>query len=177
MKKVLVFLFFVVIIISRSFSDSIPVYDRSTWGNWIDSDKDGENTRIEVLNEERIMVQDGTYVWRCPYTNQSYSDPKYLDIDHVVPIYEAYISGGYLWSKEKKRDYYNYLSDPVHLRAVSLSSNRSKGDADPSVWMPKYNKCQYLYDWIEVKLRWGLTMDVKEHDFIFKFLKDSCSCK
>jgi len=42
--------------------------------------------------------------------------------------------------------------------------NQSKGDADPSNWLPSADAyvCAYLADWIAVKARWDLSMDPSE---------------
>jgi hypothetical protein len=52
----------------------------------------------------------------------------------------------------------------MSLIAVSASSNRSKGASDPSEWMPPTTsfKCEYVYSWIQVKLRWQLSVDPAE---------------
>ena len=85
-----------------------------------------------------------------------------LDIDHLVPLKEAHISGGSAWSTEKKRRYANDLSYPATLIAVSSRENRSKGARDPASWLPSncaYH-CEYVRSWKEVKARWELGSDV-----------------
>jgi len=155
----------------------IPKYNRKDYGNWIDVDKNGLNTRQEVLKRYKIYSSDSTTVkWICVYSGIVVTDPSKLDIDHTVPLKEAHLSGSYAWSKEKKRDYYNYLNNNFHLRSVTASENRSKSDKDPTAYMPKYNKCEYLLDWIETKAIWNLNYDEAERKFIFTFLRDSCDC-
>ena len=64
--------------------------------------------------------------------------------------------------------YANDLTNHEALIAVSSSANRSKGDKDPSDWMPP-NKdywCEYIRDWQIVKKLWALNMDEKEKRFI-----------
>ena len=83
-----------------------------------------------------------------------------LDIDHLVPLAEAFYSGGWRWSKAKKNEYYNYLSDPRHLIAITRSENRSKGSRGPDEWVPKNVSylCDYAYSWARINTRWGLTV-------------------
>lgn len=77
-------------------------------------------------------------------------------------------SGGHEWSKDKKMQYANNLDHPETLIAVSKSANRSKGDKDPSDWMPTNDDygCDYIKTWQKIKKDWGLAMDRKEEDFL-----------
>ncbi|WP_199842031.1 hypothetical protein [Streptomyces sp. CB01635] len=47
---------------------------------------------------------------------------------------------------------------------MSAKSNRSKADQDPSTWMPPLDGdwCEYITDWITVKVRWQLAIDPPE---------------
>ena len=49
-------------------------------------------------------------------------------------------------------------------------ANISKGARDPASWMPPNRSywCKYLADWVSVKKKWGLAMDIKEVDAIKK---------
>ena len=106
--------------------------------------------------------------WKDRYTGTWQTDPKELDIDHVVPLKEAHRSGAHQWPKSKRREYANYLRDPDHLLAVSATENRSKGDKDPAKYMPPNQEyhCTYLRMWVAIKRRWDLTMDEIEAAFI-----------
>lgn len=155
-------------------------YDRHSYGGWLDKDGDCLNTRHEVLLEESLIpptivnckVIKG--LWYDLYTGQTFTDPRKLDVDHVVPLKEADISGGSFWSHEKKQRYANDLSNPGHLIAVSASANRSKGSKDIARWLPKNLQfhCAYVRLWLEVKTRWALTMDDAEAKAIADMLTD-----
>jgi len=75
-----------------------------------------------------------------------FTDPRELDIDHVVPLREGHVSGAHAWPKVKRVEYANYLPDPQHLIAVTFSENRKKGDRDPPDCMPPNGAyhCAYL---------------------------------
>ncbi|MGW3191583.1 HNH endonuclease family protein [Streptomyces ardesiacus] len=146
-------------------------YDRSLFRHWIDEDKDGCNTRAEVLLEEAVVAPErsgrctltgGT--WYSPYDNRTIEGPRGSDIDHLVPVAEVWDSGGNEWTPAERQAYANDLGDPRTLIAVSASSNRSKADQDPSTWMPpaKAYWCQYVTDWVAVKTRWRLAIDPTE---------------
>ena len=139
------------------------------------------NVRDQVLAEEstksRFKFDEPETGWRCKitagswkdaYTGNRATDPKELDIDHLVPLKEAHLSGGHRWSKEKRKEYANFLRDPNHLIAVDFSENRKKGDKDPPNYMPPNDAyhCTYLRNWIAVKRRWELSMDSAEAVFI-----------
>lgn len=150
----------------------IPAYDRSEWlPGWSDDDGDGLDTRAEVLDQESltevVLSRTGKVLsgrWVCPYTGVVYDSAYALDIEHVVPLKEAHVSGGWAWSTAKKRRYSNYLGMRSHLQAVGKSSNRSKGDRRPDEWLPPYRqyRCSYVRDWVAVKRLWGLSMAPRE---------------
>ncbi|HET6989269.1 MAG TPA: HNH endonuclease, partial [Kribbella sp.] len=52
----------------------------------------------------------------------------------------------------------------AQLIAVSASSNRSKGDQDPSEWQPPNSSvhCIYAREWIWVKYTYGLSLQPAE---------------
>jgi len=149
--------------------DFDTLYVREEWGpGWIDHDYNCINTRHEVLIEESleetIFDDRGCKViegkWYDYYSDQFYEDPSDLDIDHMVPLHNAHISGASNWPLETKISFYNDLNDPQHLISVSSSANRSKGSRGPEVWKPLNENywCQYAYSWIEIKARWNLSI-------------------
>lgn len=145
-------------------------YDRDFFQHWIDADSDGCNTRREVLiNESTSEPQIGERCavfgsWVSLYDNRRVSDPGELDIDHMVPLAEAWRSGAYQWSSETRKRFANDLGFSGSLIAVTASSNRSKSDRDPASWLPSNSSylCQYTFDWLAVKYRWSLTIDTDE---------------
>jgi hypothetical protein len=145
-------------------------YTRTLFRLWIDADRDGCNTRKEVLLRDAIhapviepacLLQGGQ--WLSPYDDLTFTDSARLDIDHVVPLAEAWDSGALAWPAPERQAYANDLGVPFALLAVSAHSNRSKSDADPADWLPRSGfVCQYLADWVSVKARWALTIDSVE---------------
>lgn len=148
-------------------NDSDKKYDRDEWGSWIDEDGDGLNTRHEVLAEESLIkpvISNNKVVsgkWFDKYTGKYFTNPSDLDIDHLVPLKNAYISGASNWSKKKKNRYYNYLKYDNHLIAVSKSANRNKSDKSPVEWLPpnKEYQCEYVREWYKIKTAWGLSIE------------------
>jgi len=163
-------------------AEAVSEYNRDDWGRWADADKDCQDTRQEVLaaestvpvtwDERGCRVLSGS--WLCPYTGKTITDPGLLDVDHVVALREVHYSGGYGWTKEHKNHYFNFLDNPDHLRAVDRSANRSKGSRQPHEWLPAKNRCQYLRDWVTIKLAWSLELDCDEARAMSALLVEFC---
>lgn len=159
-------------------------YRRELFTHWVDADGDQCNTREEVLIAESSSLPQvdpyGCKVvegdWWSPYDDTVHTDPSELDIDHLVPLKEAWDSGAWAWSASKRRAYANDLSDPRPLIAVTAGVNRSKGDKDPSNWLPSNSAyvCTYVSDWVAVKSRWGLSMDASEFGRVRNVLSGQC---
>ena len=152
-------------------------YERDEYlPRWADADRDCQNTRHEVLIAESLepvtLDARGCKViagrWYDLYSGQYYTDPSKLDIDHMVPLKEAHVSGAASWPREKKRAFANDLELEEALIAVSASQNRSKGSDDPASWLPAdaSARCAYVLHWVAVKDKWGLGMDVVEAETV-----------
>ena len=87
--------------------------------------------------------------------------PSDLDIDHLVPLAEAWDSGARNWTAAQRQAYANDLGDARALVAVTDNVNQAKGDQDPAEWMPPAAgaTCRYVGEWAAVKIRWRLTVD------------------
>ena len=151
----------------------LPDYNRKDWKHWIDADRDCQNTRAEVLIAETAapvtFTQDKECTvaageWPDPFTGETFTMARQLDVDHLVPLANAHRSGGWQWDDARKRDFANSLDYANHLIAVAAAANRSKRDRGPEEWRPPnaaYH-CQYARDWIAVKDEWDLTATAAE---------------
>ena len=148
-------------------------YDRSEWKHWTDADRDCQDARQETLIAESTVPVEfktgdrckvATGRWIAPYTGTAVENPSDLDIDHMVPLYNAHQSGGWRWSAERKEEYANYLGYPGHLIAATASANRQKGADGPEEWRPPDETywCRYALDWMAIKTQWGLTATERE---------------
>ena len=150
-------------------------YDRDLFADWYDADRNGCNTRKEVLIAESLEpVQIGARCaitggrWFSIYDNVETTDSSTFDIDHMVPLSEAWDSGAWNWNADQRKHFANDLDQPFFLIAVTASSNRSKSDRDPAEWMPpnaNYH-CEYVRIWIEIKRAWDLSVDQAEHNYL-----------
>lgn len=160
-------------------------YDRTLFPHWIDADGDCQSTRAEVLISERETDTPLTYTsssnctvatgrWFSYYDRVSWTDASDIDIDHLVPLAEAWGSGASAWTTARRQAYANDLGDSRTLVGVTDSVNQSKSDQDPATWLPTYDTCRYVAEWVAVKIRWGLSADTAEKNVLDQYA-GSCS--
>ena len=162
-------------------SEATSGYSRALFSHWSDLDADGCDTREEVLIQERVSGQvSGCKVvngkWVSQFDGVSTTNSSNFDIDHFVPLKEAWDSGAWRWDRGTRQRYANDLGYALSLIAVSASSNRSKGARDPAQWLPNQNRCRYAKSWIGVKFRWRLSVDSREKRSLGKILAN-CSAR
>jgi hypothetical protein len=154
-------------------TESRDGYTRDAFRHWNTGDDptDGCNTRNEVLIDE--AVEPPTVGSRCALSGGlwfSYYDQVWvtsasgLDIDHMVPLAEAWDSGASAWTAARREAYANDQGAATSLVAVTARSNRSKADQDPAQWLPPAGEvhCRYVAEWVGTKLRWALSADETE---------------
>jgi hypothetical protein len=164
-----------------------PDYDRPS--TWDDEDGDCISDRHEVLMAQHldgdgayplVMSSSGCFVetgrWLDPYDDIYYYSASNVQIDHVVALYESWISGLGNFSSSLQRRYANtgsltqgVLPETSHnFLAVGASSNGEKGSSDPTEWMPRNEAyhCTYLKKWVLTKSKNELLFDPAEFDFI-----------
>jgi len=146
---------------------SMRGYSRQRFPHW---DRTGANCNVRdtVLQRDGRDVQlDGCNVvggeWFSVYDNKTLTDPSEVDIDHIVPLANAWRSGAASWTDKQRGEFANDLTRP-QLIAVSRTSNRAKGDQDPSQWKPPNRDywCTYAENWIAVKHHWQLSVTSAE---------------
>jgi hypothetical protein len=146
---------------------SMRGYSRDRFPHWRSA---GQNcdVRDQVLQRagQKVKLSGCNVVggsWSSLYDKKRLTDPGDVDIDHMVPLANAWRSGADKWDDARRSDFANDLTRP-QLFAVSASSNRSKGDQDPSQWKPPNRAawCQYAEDWVTVKGYWRLSVTTDE---------------
>lgn len=144
---------------------------------------DGCNTRAEVLIAEATeapsisadcKISDGE--WWSYYDAQKVEDAQALEVDHVVPLAEAWDSGASTWSAVRREAYANDLDAPASLVAVTDRTKKSKAEQDPAQWLPPLPSahCRYVSEWVSTKLRWDLAADPAELDAVAVFASGQC---
>jgi hypothetical protein len=157
-------------------------YDRDLFHTWIDADGDGCNTRYEVLIAEAVVAPtiEGSCdlvggVWHSAFDDVDLHGAAEVQVDHLVALAEAWYSGAYAWSPERREAFANDLGTPLELNGVSGQVNESKGSYDPAKWLPPALEavCPYVDAWIATKVRWQLTIDIEERDALRREV-DTC---
>ncbi|MFC3372259.1 HNH endonuclease family protein [Glutamicibacter protophormiae] len=160
-------------------------YNRNTkFGNgWKDFDKDKCDERQEALSRDmsKVKFKDKK---KCTVASGTLNDlytgrqinwkvkSGSVDIDHVVALKNAWISGGQQLSQAQRQALAN---DPLNLIAADASANRQKGDKNAAEWLPKNKsfRCQYVATQISVKKKYALSVTSAEKKAMSKVL-DSC---
>jgi hypothetical protein len=175
---------------SSPLMDPPDKYNRAFhYGSWVNdpSDDNCYNTRARVLVRDSLspvtfkannkcVVESGA--WVDPYTNQVFNEARDIQIDHVVPLKNSYVSGAWKWDKRRRCIYANYMGNEIHLMSVSGHENMSKSDKTPEQYMPPNSqyKCAYIKNWLAIKLEWGLVMTPPEANAIKNIIeREQCN--
>lgn len=156
--------------------EHIGGYKRSLFKHWIDANRNGKDTRAEVLIAESLVSVTfsstgktvSTGKWLSLYDGETWTKASDVDVDHVVALAEAWRSGAWKWSSSRRQSYANDLGVAWTLRAVTDNVNQEKSDDDPTYWLPPLESatCVYLTEWVAVKIRWKLSVDAEERQSI-----------
>lgn len=178
---------------ARAALDRLPVkgraprtgYARDEFGRaWADVDGNGCDTRNDVLARDLtdvVLAEDGCTVLSGvlvdPYSGETIEFERgersaEVQIDHVVPLSDAWQKGAQRWSAEKRRLFAN---DPANLLAVDGDLNQLKGAGDTATWLPPRRgfRCRYAMTQVEVKDAYGLWVTEAERDAMRREL-DRC---
>ncbi|WP_326829005.1 HNH endonuclease family protein [Streptosporangium sp. NBC_01810] len=157
-------------------------YSRARFPHW-SAQGSACNTREKVLAREgSYVLQDGqcrpvSGTWSSAYDGKTISYASHVDIDHMVPLANAWRSGAGDWTTAKRGEFANDLKNS-QLIAVSAASNRSKGDQSPDLWRPPLVSywCTYARAWTDVKFDYGLTVTEAERAALKEML-DTCGAE
>lgn len=151
-------------------------YSRDRFAHWRPAGANC-NVRDTVLRRDGSDIRlDGCNVvggrWLSRYEDKWFDSPTLVDIDHVVPLANAWRSGASAWTDQQRSDFANDLDRP-ELLTVSRASNRAKGDQDPSLWRPPNRSywCEYAQQWIAVKRHWRLSVTALEKTALMDMLE------
>jgi hypothetical protein len=162
-------------------------YARDQFGAaWTDTDRNGCDTRNDILNRDLVAKTWKAGTHGCVVTSGDLAPDPYtatrihfvrggaseVDIDHVVALANAWVTGAQYWPYRKRLALAN---DPLNLLAVDSGANRQKGDGDAATWLPanKRYRCAYVARQVGVKAKYGLWVTRAERDAIARVLS-SC---
>lgn len=143
-------------------------YSRDKFPHWI-TQSGTCNTREVVLKRDGTnVVQDSSCAavsgsWFSEYEGATWTAAADVDIDHMVPLSEAWKSGASGWTTARRQAFANDLTRP-QLIAVTDNVNQAKGDKDPAEWLPSRTsyRCMYARMWVNVKYYYNLKVDSAE---------------
>ncbi|MFD9220365.1 HNH endonuclease family protein [Streptomyces sp. NPDC060064] len=143
-------------------------YSRDKFPHWI-TQSGACNTREVVLKRDGTnVVQDSSCAatsgsWFSEYDGATWTAAADVDIDHMVPLSEAWKSGASSWTTAQRQAFANDLTRP-QLIAVTDNVNQAKGDQDPAEWLPSRTsyRCMYARMWVDVKHYYDLKVDSAE---------------
>lgn len=154
-------------------------YSRDLFPHW--STVSGAcNTREQVLKRDgtNVVVDSSCAAtsgrWYSPYDGATWSAASDVDIDHIIPLSNAWKTGANSWTTSKRQQFANDLSGP-QLIAVTDNVNQAKGDQTPATWKPPLTSyhCTYARMWIGSKYKWGLRVNSAEKSALSSML-NSC---
>jgi hypothetical protein len=159
-------------------------YRRARFGtDWADDDRDCHDARAEVLMRDSLVpvtfrangctVDTGS--WVDPWNGTTSTLASVFQIDHTVPLANAWGSGAWTWTDPERRRFANDLEDRDALLALEGSNNTAKSDRTPDTWRPQLRSswCRYADAWSRIKGRWKLTVTAAERDALIE-LAASC---
>ena len=165
-------------------------YARSEFGTaWKDVDHNGCSTRNDVLARDfrNYTTTDGCKVasgdFTDPYSGESFHVScrvgsgcvSSFDVDHSVPLSDAWQKGAQYWTKSKREQIAN---DPLNLVVTTAHLNRQKSDSDAASWLPPERSywCKYVARQVAVKRKYGLWATKAEKAKIVEILsKPACA--
>ena len=172
---------------TRKSTDAIPEYSRSSLPtDWRDLDGNGCNTREDVLKDnlrkyarfDGCKVTSGTlydyYNGKILKYNKNTDAGGGIQIDHIVAIGNAWISGGYNWTDDT---WVAYVNDKDVLIPTASSTNREKSDKDITEWQPANSNfiCAYMKKQVEIKKNYNLTVTAEEKATFKNILQTNCT--
>ena len=149
-------------------TESRTGYSRDLFPTWI-TISGTCNTREYILKRDGSNVTTDSACaatggsWYSVYDGATWTAASDVDIDHLVPLAEAWDSGASAWTTAQRQAFANDVTRP-QLLAVTDNVNQSKGDKDPAEWKPPLTSfyCTYARAWIQVKWYYSLTVDSAE---------------
>ena len=139
------------------------------------SDYDREKDYQHKQSVEKEIIKRMGGIIYGPYTGRRFSSPTQTDIEHIVGASEAHDSG-LCKADHETRMRFSMDLDNLTLAAPEVNrcqGFRSKCDKDAGQWMPDRNPCWFSKKVIEVKKKYGLSVDRREKEML-QYMLDNC---
>lgn len=171
-------------------------YCRSAFGppEWLDLDRNGCTSRQDTLVGQAVTVRTGRIRshgstceealsgrWRDAYTGRlvavadlkDSTQAQLVQVDHLVSLYEAWVSGAAAWSPQRRIAFAHDVRRP-ELWAVSAATNLAKAHRGADSWAPKTPalRCRFGRSYVAVKAAYDLTVTATEREALAGMLAD-----
>lgn len=170
-------------------------YDRSAFGPaWTDKHSadlggNGCDTRNDILNRDLTdtrhsdnkkcvvitgVLDNDPYTGRTINFRRGVSTSSAIQIDHIVSLKDAWLSGADALTPEER---VRFANDPDNLIASDGPENMSKGSKAADTWLVPNNpdfRCTYVAHQVLVKANYGLSVSASEKKAMTTTL-DNCS--
>ena len=133
-------------------------YDRDKYGSRYRSKED------DIIRELGVIYG--------PYTGKCYESDRDTTNKHIIAIHEAHTSGLCTADTETKR---TFAGDLLNLTLASAEVNGAKSNLDAFDWLPEKNRCWFAQRVVNVKLKYGMTVDRDEADALEDILSECTS--
>ena len=121
---------------------------------------------LQSVEAEIVAELGGIY---SPYTLERFASTRETDIEHIVARSEAHDSGLCAADLATRR---RFSSDLLNLTLADPGLNRHmKRDHDATLWMPTTNRCWFANRVVEVRRKYGLTIDRLEANALENVLR------
>jgi hypothetical protein len=169
-------------------------YARNSFDYWsyLEADLNDWDTRDQALYEQGRGLEyagDGrdrtiaSGFWADTYGDGRFAAAEFDDVavDQIVSPEEAWVSGAWAWTDDKRTEFANDLGD-IHktdagnLFVVPVSTVKEKAGQDMAGWMPATSPaatCWYARQVKRVKQRWELTID-RDEAYVFREVLNGC---
>lgn len=151
-------------------------YSRALFPHWIIQSGTCDTREVVLKRDGTGVVQSSSCAatsgtWKSPYDGATWTSASDVDIDHLVPLSNAWKSGASSWTTAQRQVFANDLVHP-QLLAVTDNVNESKGDQGPEDWKPPLTSyyCTYAEMWVKVKSVYGLTITSAEKSALTSML-------
>jgi hypothetical protein len=100
-----------IVVTNEAFGSS---YKRTSFRHWIDADSNGCDTRRDVLAAESTKPTNcrtlSSGLWVSAFDGATTKNASSFDVDHMVPLKEAWESGAHSWDSTTRTSFANDLN-------------------------------------------------------------------
>jgi hypothetical protein len=120
---------------------------------------------LDYTPDGECRLSAGTGRWSDHYAIVNLFDAESIEVDHIVPLREAWDAGASSWTRAERR---KFATDHLNLSITSKEINNKKRDKQvyDLSWVPeRFQSCDFAKRYASVKGEYSLTFTEKEIEF------------